>query len=172
VKWRISDLHPPRWRFPKGRSRRFAPQGQSQPATDSAPELNWDFGLTDEMQEMRFTGSGGSAKRFGHLFLVEFDLKWPMKDRLDFAKRVLKRARDNYKSGITERGGRVPKGRRRFEDYDAHLKVWDLHRRSESPAQIANELFPRHHGDSVLQKVRDHLDAAQRLISGHYTEIV
>lgn len=192
VKWRVVDLYPPHCRFPKINKgstsrlprnvkqylrsfktlkRHYPPNKPMSPPTGTAPELNWDFPLVEELFGMGFTGNGGSARRFGHLVLLEFDLKWPMKDQLDFAKRVLKRANDNYRFGLQQHGGRFPGGRRRFEDYDSHLKVWDLTNRGRTAAQIAKAVFPLDHSDSVLQKVRDHLSAARRLIESHYTEI-
>lgn len=121
--------------------------------------------------EMGFTGSGGNARSYGHLVLVEFDLKWPMKELLDFAQRVLARARENYKNGLQQQGERYPTGRRRFEDYDIHLKVWDLKRRGKTTTEIAEAAFPKDRRDSALQKVRDHLKSAKKLIGGHYKEI-
>src|ERR1700733_305601 len=171
VKWRIADLHPPQWRFSKQGKWRYKLKKSSEPATGLSPELNWDYALRQELLELGFTGQGGNARRYGHLILVEFDLKWPMKDQLDFANRVLKRAQHNYKVGLQQRGDHFPSGRRRFEDYDIHLKVWDLTKKGKGLAQIAQELFPGNHSEGILQKVRDHLDAARRLISGHYTEI-
>jgi hypothetical protein len=171
VKWYIADLHPPQWRFPKVQKGRYELNRSHQPATSVPPELNWDHRLVKEVLERGFTGEGGNARRYGHLLLVEFDLRWPLKDQLDFAKRVLKRAQNSYSDALQERGERFPSGRRRFEDYATHLRVWDLRKKGKSVAQIAQDLFPTNHYGSALQKVQDHLDAAQRLISGHYTEI-
>lgn len=42
-----------------------------------------------DLIEMGFTGSGGNARRCGHLVLVEFDLKWPIKDHLESAKKLI-----------------------------------------------------------------------------------
>jgi hypothetical protein len=171
IKWHVGDLHPPQRRFPKDSTGRFVAERPSGPATGFPPELNWDRPLMIKLFESGFTGTGGNARRYGHLMVVEFDLKWPMKDQLDFAKRVLIRAQENYKTGLQERGEHFPIGRRRFRDYDTHLKAWDLKQRDKSVAEIARTLFPTDHVDSVLQKVRDHLKAAQQLISGRYTEI-
>jgi hypothetical protein len=173
VKWQIADLHPPQWRFSKLDRRDYLPERSSRPATGSPPEMNWDHKLIMDLQRAGFTGKGGSARRCGHLFLVEFDLRWPMKDQLDFAERVLRRARDNYRFGFGGRkpDGRIPQGRRRFEDYDIHLKVWDLFKMGKSATEIAKRVFPTDQSQSVLQRVRDHLDAAERLISKHYKEI-
>jgi hypothetical protein len=161
AKWQISDVDPPERRYAKKGGGRFRPDRPFRPATGLAPELLWDFPLMKELMGLGFTGRGGSARRKGHLLLIEFDLKWPLKDQLDFAKRILKRALDNYNLRLQERGKRKPTGRRRFDDYDAHLKAWDLSQRGKSHAQIAQKLFPLDHGDSALQKVRDHVDAAQ-----------
>jgi len=171
MKWHVVDLHPPQWRFPKHGPRRYKLERSSEPATGDEPELNWDFRLRDELMELGFTGDGGNARRYGHLLLVEFDLHWPMKDQVDFARRVLARAQENFKFGLMKRGGHFPAGRRRFEDYDAHLRVWDLYQKRKSVSEIAKILSEKGPGDYSLQRVRDHLNAARRLILGHYTEI-
>jgi hypothetical protein len=171
MKWHVVDLHPPQWRFSKHRTGRFALEKSSKPATGSAPELNWDRRLVKDLMKMGFTGDGGNARRYGHLILVEFDLHWPMKDQLDFAKRVLSRAQENFKLGLEKRGNHFPSGRRRFEDYDAHLRVWDLYQRRKSIREIAKMLSEKGSRVYSLQTIRDHLSAARRLISGHYTEI-
>lgn len=171
AKWRISDVDPPERRYAKNGGGRFRPDRPSRPATGLEPELIWDYPLMKELIGLGFTGRGGSARRKGHLLLIEFDLKWPLKDQVDYTKRILKRALDNYNFMSQKHRKRIPTGRRRFDDYDIHLKAWDLNERGKSAAQIARKLFPLDHGDSALQKVRDHVDAARRLICGRYTEI-
>jgi hypothetical protein len=171
VKWEIGDLHPPDWRFASEREWEFREDRPSGPATGFPPELNWDHRLIKELFEMGFTGSGGNARRYGHLVILEFDLRWPMRDLLDFAKRVLPRAQENYKGGLKRQGGRYPTGRRRFEDYDIHLKVWDLKQKRKSATEIAKAIFSKDTQESALHKVRDHLKSAKRLIGGHYREI-
>lgn len=171
IKWHVGDLHPPKWRFPRDPRGRFVEARPSGPATGIPPELNWDYPFMKHLFELGFTGAGGNARRYGHLMLVEFDLKWPMKDLLDFAKRVLARAQENYKAELQERGRRFPTSRRRFEDYDTHLRVWDLKQKKKSVPEIARLVFPCDSAVSAPQKVRDHLKAARKLISGHYKEI-
>jgi|SRR5215469_1661434 len=170
-KWGVGDLHPPHRRFKKIHQWEFREDRPSGPATGFPPELNWDFPLIMELRGMGFTGTGGNARRYGHLVVLEFDLKWPMRDLLDFARRVLTRAQNNYKQGLQEQGGRFPIGRRRFEDYDTHLRVWDLKQRGRTVKEISRTVFPHDHTESVLQKVQDHLKSAKRLIWGAYKEI-
>jgi hypothetical protein len=171
IKWRISDLDSPATRFSKRGKPGHESEYASHPATGIPPELNWDFELMRDLIGLGFTGRGGSARRKGHLLLIEFDLTWPLKDQLDGATRILQRAQESYTSHLRGRGHTAPLRRRRFEDYDNHLKAWDLSKRGQDATQIGRQLFPHDHGDSVLQKVRDHLAAAQRLISGQYAEI-
>jgi hypothetical protein len=173
VKWSVGDLHPPGWRFSKERQQgMFRLERPSGSATGFPPELNWDHALQLELLGMGFTGTGGNARRYGHLVLVEFDLQWPMKDLVDFARRVLVRAQENYKDRLQEQGYDFPAGRRRFEDYRTHLKVWDLkHRKSKQEREIAGIVFGKYPPDFGRRLVRDHLKAAERLISGGYKEI-
>src|SRR6266702_1575228 len=57
------------------------------------------------------------------------------------------------------------------EPCSAHLRVWDLKHEGRSNAEIARLIFPKYSPDSALSRVRDHLKAANKLISGHYREI-
>jgi len=171
VKWGVGDLHPPQRKFKKIRQGEFREDRPSGPATGFRPELNWDFRLIKELWGMGFTGTGGNARRYGHLVLLEFDLIWPKRDLLHFAKRVLVRAQENYRDELREQGMRFPMGRHRFEDYDTHLRIWDLEHSGKTVKEISRMVFPSDHADSVLQKVRDHLKSAKRFISGSYKEI-
>jgi hypothetical protein len=171
-KWEIGNLFPPEWRFHKKRGTRMIGSREVDPPTGIDPELNWDFDVMKEIMEMGFTGTADSARRYKNLVLVEFDLNRPMKDLVWYAKYVLTRAGENYRAERAELGLKVPSGRRRrLEDYAVHLAVWDLKQRGKSVSDIAALKFSVESPHTAVQKVRDHLKAAQKLISGGYTEI-
>jgi hypothetical protein len=170
-KYQIGNLFPPEWRFNKKRRTRKVGSREVGPPTGIAAELNWDFKLMRELMGMGFTGTADSARRYQNLVLIEFDLNRPMKDLTWYAKYVLTRAMENYRAELQNLGLAAPSGRRRFEDYAVHLSVWDLKQKGKSASEIAASQFPVEDRDSALQKVRDHLKAAERLISGGYTEI-
>jgi hypothetical protein len=125
-KWDIGNLYPPKWRFDKKRGIRMIGSREISPPTAIAAELNWDFDVMRELVEMGFTGTADSARRYRNLVLVEFDLNRPMKDLMWYAKYVLTRAVENYRTERAELRLRAPSGRRRLEDYGDHLAVWDL----------------------------------------------
>jgi hypothetical protein len=137
------------------------------PPTAIAPELNWDLHHMSALAEMGFTGTADSARQYGNLISIEFDLDWPMKDLVKYAKYVLGRAMENYKDELKELDLKVPKSRRRFGDYDLHLKIWDLKKKGKSSTEIVS-LVP---DVSNIQNVQDHLKAARKMISGGYSEI-
>ncbi len=170
-KWQISNLFPPDWRFSRKRETRTVGTRELAPPTGIAPELNWDFGYMMQLLEMGFTGTADSACRYRNLVRVEFDLNRPMKDLVWYAKYVLTRALANYRAELQELRLTPPSGRRRLEDYATHLRVWDLKQKGKSVTEIATSEFSVERRDTALQKVRDHLKAAQRLISGGYSEI-
>ena len=99
------------------------------------------------------------------------DLNWPMKDLVKYAKYVLTRAVENYTDERKSLGLKSHKSRRRFSDYDVHLRVWDLTQQRRSVAAIASLIFPHESREASRQKVRDHLKAAKKLIKGGYAEI-
>jgi hypothetical protein len=167
-KWRIGNLFPPDWRFNRKTGlRRVAGDREMFPPTSIAPELNWDLHHMSDLIEMGFTGTADSAHQYGNLVRIEFNLNWPMKDLVKYAKYVLGRAMENYKDELKEAGLKIPKSRRRFEDYDLHLTVWDLREKGKSPTEIVG-LVPGVHN---IQNVQDHLKAARNMISGGYSEI-
>jgi hypothetical protein len=170
-RWEIGNLFPPEWRFHKKRGTRKIGSRELDPPTGIAPELNWDFNVMNELMEMGFTGTADSARRYQNLVLVEFDLNRPMKDLMWYAKYVLTRAVENYRTERAKLGLTAPSGRRRLEDYAVHLAVWDLKQRGKSVSDIAALKFSVETPNTAVQKVRDHLKAAERLISGGYTEI-
>jgi hypothetical protein len=171
-KWKIGNLYPPKWQFDRKHARRKIGSREISPPTGIAAELNWDFDVMRELLEMGFTGTADSARRYRSLVLIEFDLNRPMKDLMWYAKYVLTRALENYKAELLDLGLEIPRGgRRRLGDYEVHLAVWDLKQRGKSVSDIAAVTFPAEDPNSALQKVRDHLKAAQKLISGGYAEI-
>ena len=136
-----------------------------------APAWDWDRLTFRRLIKLGFIGTADLAKRYRNVVLAEFDLNWPTKDLLDYAKRVLAYARENYETELQEQGLKVPRSRRRIQDYGIHLKIWDLKQEGKSVPEIARLVFPNELPSSALQKVRDRLRAAGRLISGHPQEI-
>jgi hypothetical protein len=170
-KWKIGNLYPPKWKFDRKNARRKIGSREIGPPTGIAAELNWDFDVMRELLEMGFTGTADSARRYRNLVLIEFDLDRPMKDLVWYAKYVLTRAMENYKAELEDLGLKAPSGRRRLKDYAVHLTVWDLKQKGKSVSEIAASVFAVEAQYTAIQKVRDHLKAAERLISGGYTGI-
>lgn len=171
-KWKIGNLYPPEWRFSKKTGlRKAAGKSDMFPPTSISPELNWDFGFRAQLLNMGFIGNANSARRYGNLVAVEFDLNWPMKDLLTYAKYVLTRAVENYNDELDGLGLKRRRSRRRFSDYDVHLKIWDLAQQKKSVTEIAGLIFGHESQGGSRQKVRDHLRAAKKLIEGGYAEI-
>jgi hypothetical protein len=171
-KWQVVDLDPPQWKFRKGDgNRKFERSTLYLPTVRSA----FSFERMRELFQWGFTGKGGSARRLGKYLVLEFDLTWPMKDMIDYAKRALAFALNTYFDELEELDIPRTKSRRRFVDYDRHLKVWDLKQKGKSVPEIASIVFPTEVHDvgrsAVLQKVRDHIAAARKLISAQYKEI-
>lgn len=171
-KWQIGNLFPPSWQFSRKNGTRKVGSRELGPPTGIAPELNWDVTYMQQLLEMGFTGTADSAFRYRNMLRVEFDLDRPLKDLVEYSRYVLIRAIENYKKEeMQDLGFKTPKSRRRLEDYETHLKIWDLRKKKKTVTQIAEIVFPNEIRDSALQKVRDHLRATQKLISGGYAEI-
>jgi hypothetical protein len=99
-------------------------------------------------------------------------LDTPLKDSLKYIQYVLRSARISYRTE-NKQGLVKTARRRRFSDYETHLKVWDLRHGANPKAlsQIARMVFPHHAQEHLAAKARDHLKAARRLIMGGYKEI-
>lgn len=171
VKWRVGDLFPPERQFDLEGASTPRDKRTLCPPTSIAPELNWDFNTIQTMMERGFTGTGDSAERYLNHLRVEFDLDWPIKDLVDYARRALTYAQKNYHSELRVRRLPLPSTRRRFDQYDSYLKIWDLAQLGRTVPEIAALAFPSENISSARQKVRDHLKMARRLILGHSQEI-
>lgn len=170
-KWQIGNLFSPDWKFNRKNGRRKFRRATMFLPTAIAPELNWNLSYMRSLMDWGFTGTGDSARRYSNHLVIEFDLNWPLKDLLQYAAYVLRRARGNYAWELGRLNIETKNTRRRFEDYQRHLKVWDLAQQGKSAAEIADFLFPREIPYSSQQKVRDHLRRAKKLVSGGYQDI-
>lgn len=170
AKWKLSTLVPPEWQFdPKTGMCATGPDTLEIP-TMISPGWEWDDPIEEAMQ-LGFSGTTDTAKRYQSVLLAEFDLRWPTKDLLDYAKRLLAYARKNYESELQQKGVAIPRERRQLQKYDVDLRIWDLKQQGRTVLEIAELVFQGEDPDSTRQKVRDRLKAAQRLISGHPQEI-
>ena len=164
-KWHVSDLFPPDfgwedWQAIKG------DEGATFP-----PDRFSDIRTTRELKRKGFMRTSFSTRHYEHLLLIQVDLNSPMKDLLEHTRKMLRYAQNNYRREMEARGVRLSKSRRRLEDYDLHLKTWDLKKEGKRNTEIARLVFPSLSVQSALYKVRDHLKAADKLIAGHYREI-
>lgn len=163
-KWQVSDLFPPD----------VGPEGWKTndegawfpPARISSSSLS-----TRELKKMGFLGMGTITRQYENYLLIQVDLDSPMNDVLEQTRHSLRLARKQYKREMEASGLRLPKSRRRFEDYVLHLRVWDLKKEGRRNTEIVRLVFPNLSVQSALYKARDHLKAANKLISDHYREI-
>lgn len=169
-KWEIGNFFPPNWKFDKAKGiHRISGYEWGLPTGISA-EMNWDLDFLSKLSAWGFTSNVTSGRRHKNILAVEFDLNWPMKDLITHVKRLLASGQKSYRKELAEHGIRPRRGRRRLQDYDEHLKIWDLRQKRWTLTQIAENVF----GDKSefgVGRVRDHLKAARKLISGHYREI-
>jgi Family of unknown function (DUF6499) len=170
-KWQIGNLFPPTWAFNRKTGVHTIRGRDCGLPTDLPAEMNWDAAYLKMLFEWRFSTFTTSSRRIGHLLAAEFDLNWPMKDLIEYAKSTLTYAHEIYRHELKNRGIKFRTGRRRTEDYRTHLQVWDLSIRGKRPAEISAILYPTQSLEEGVRRVRDHLRAAKRLIDGHYKEI-
>lgn len=166
-KWQIFDLFPPDLDWGEALVARESRQRGIIPPS-------WhrvDKRRVSELKAMGFIGSDTATRMYDNFLLMQFDLNSPMKDLLEHAESTLRHAKRRYKEQMGKQGVRLPTGRRRFEDYDLHLRVWDLKQDGKPNTEIAKLVFPKYSSESALSRVRDHLKAANKLISGRYREI-
>jgi len=170
-KWAICDLFPPELGLEEWTQAYESGQNAREfPPTWVSTDGNWDSRSIRKLERMGFHGTGTNTRKYQNLLLMQLDLNSPMKDLLDHVSYALKWAKGIHQQEMKKRGVRPPR-RRRFEHYDLYLKIWDLKQEGKRRAEIARLVFPRYSLESALNRVRDHLKAANKLISGQFKEI-
>src|SRR5262249_51146979 len=170
-KWAVCDLFPPDLGLAEWTHAHESGQdGREFPPTWVSTYGNWDSRSIRELERMGFHGTGTSTRKYQNLLLMQLDLNSPMKDILDYVSYALRWAKGIHQQEMKKRGVKPPR-RRRFEHYDLYLKIWDLKQQGKSRAEIAKLVFPRYSPESACNRVRDHLKAANKLISGQFKEI-
>jgi hypothetical protein len=164
-KWQVSDLFPPEFGLAEWQAE-ISGEGAAFP-----PTRIFDFPMTAKLKRMGFHSTGFTTRHYENLLLIQVDLNFPMKDLMDHTRLVLGYAQKRYRKEMEARGYKLSKSRRRLEDYVLHLRIWDLKKEGKRNTEIARLVFPNLSVQSALYKVRDHLKAANKLISGHYREI-
>jgi hypothetical protein len=100
--------------------------------------------------------------------ILSVDIAYSVGSNLAKIEAEIRNARREYKAKHGSLGRQERRPRRRFEQYDDYLKVWDLKQSGLSLAKIALEFYP---DIDALERVRDHHRRAKELIGGQYREI-
>lgn len=171
-KWELCNLFPPELGLKEWtQALESGQEARDFPPTWVSTDRNWDAHSISELRRMGFYGTGRSTRKYQNLLLIQVDLNSPMKDLLDYVNDALRIAKGTRWQAKNKRVVKPPRRRRRFEHYDQYLKIWDLKQEGKSRAEIAKLVFPRYSLESALTRVRDHLKAANKLISGQFKEI-
>jgi hypothetical protein len=171
-KWELCNLFPPELGLKEWtQGYESAQDGRDFPPTCLSADGKRDSHSIRELKRMGFEGTGMSARKYQNLLLIQVDLNSPMKDILDYVRQALRYAKRTHRRGMNKHAVKPPQRRRRFEHYDQYLKIWDLKQQGKTRAEIAKLVFPRYSLESALTRVRDHLKAANKLISGQFKEI-
>ena len=170
-KWQVREIFPPELDWEEAFLAGDREDQRMLPPSWIPAEQDEDSRKIREMREMGFVGKGRMTKLYDDHLLMQFDLNSPMKDLLEYAEGMLRSALRMYRKGIEKQGVKPPRSRRRFNDYQLHLRVWDLKHEGRSNAEIARLVFPKLSAQTALNRVRDHLRAANKLISGRYREL-
>ncbi len=171
-KWELCHLLPPELGLEEWtRGYESGQDGRDFPPTCLSADGNWDSRSIRELKRMGFDGTRTSTRKYQNLLLMQVDLNSPMKDLLDYVSYALRWAKGTHRQGMNKHAVKPPQRRRRFEHYDLYLKIWDLKQEGKSRPEIARLVFPRYSLESALNRVRDNLKAANKLISGQFKEI-
>jgi hypothetical protein len=95
-------------------------------------------------------------------------ITFPIETLISKIEAEIRKARREYKQtyGFLQRKEVHP--RRRFDQFEMYLKVWDLKQQGLSLPKIAKRLYPGMH---ALDRVTDHYRRAKELIGGRYREL-
>jgi hypothetical protein len=175
-KWQILNPISPGWTFDKFYGLYEFRDGQYIPLPTgiSAQEAKkrWNVKGSRYAEFIQRIRSGHARQRAitnGHVLQLEFDLRRPTDDLIADAKKFINSA----KSSLSDLNVHS-RARRRFKDYDDHLRAWD----QCHPSRILSALPINSSTDSTptigsqpSYWVRDHLNAAKKLIYGSYREL-
>jgi len=171
-KWVVCDLFPPKLGLEEWtQAYESGLDGRDFPPTWVSTYGKWDSRSIRKLERMGFKGTRTSTRRYQNLLLMQVDLNSPMKDLLDYVSYALRLEKRMHEQEMKKRGVKPPLRRRRLEYYGLYLKIWDLKQEGKRRAEIARLVFPRYSLESALIRVRDHLKAANKLISGQFKEI-
>jgi hypothetical protein len=176
-KWQIVNPLSPEWTFDRHYGAHefrtgkyiFLPTG----VTAEFASARWDAAgksYSELIEQLRMGKTIRPAVREGSRLLLEFDLERPTEDLLADAKKII----CSSKSWLHYESKARPRVRRRFNDYDDHLQIWDqrhpLTLVCDPKSKLHLSLHPRLQ-KLTAQGVRDHLDATRRLIEGGYKDL-
>ena len=126
LKWQISELFSPDFGLEEDRQIDESDgkgEGAEFPPTRISSSIEGDVPSTGELKRMGFLGTGNVARQYENLLLIQVDLNSPLKDLFDHTRHMLRWAQGNYRRAMEGNGLRLPKSRRRFEDYVLHLRM-------------------------------------------------
>jgi len=102
------------------------------------------------------------------LLYFRVDITFPVENLIAKFEREIRNARKAFSQTYGRLPRRELRPRRRFEEFDCYLRVWDLKQQGLSLPKIARQLYPE---IEALERVTDHYRRAKELIAGGYREI-
>jgi hypothetical protein len=96
------------------------------------------------------------------------DITFPVETVLAKIEKEIRAARRTFRQTHGSLPRREVRPRRRFEEFDCYLQVWDLKKQGLSLPKIARKVYP---DIDALERVTDHYRRANELIAGGYREI-
>jgi hypothetical protein len=110
------------------------------------------------------------------IITVPFDVTVPLRESIAELMLALESGRERYKGKVGPLPDHRKLPRRRIEEYEGYLAVWELRTKGRTFEEIARERFPREiqQGDRLspaVKRVRIQYKRANELISGGYKQI-
>lgn len=96
------------------------------------------------------------------------DISFPLRSLVAKLEAEIQQAKREYRAKHGKLKRQELRARRRFEDFDSYLRVWDLKKQGLTYRQVARQAFPREYADD---RAKDHYRRAKELIEGGYREI-
>lgn len=182
-KWQILEPYPPDWEFTDSGVYEYSPGEYVSLSTGYAPdEIKGFWRLLRRQSQRTFRDFKATLPTNTNLppakadriryYALRLDFAQPLELLLAQAKQEISQRKKRYDKAYPkppEPPRLAPARRRRLDQYEQYLDVWDMKIQGLSYAAIGSELFPEELGTE--QRAKDYYRAAKRLILGGYREL-
>jgi len=171
-KWHVENPFSPDWTFDKSGRHEYKPEKCAYlPTGRSAESASSSWRFLERMpiergelpreadRKLRLLRERTQKDPYRYV-QVTLDVTQPLKKLLEKTRRQIQFGQERYEHMVGDKKGKERTRRRRLDQYDKYLEIWDLRQKGLKFSQIAQRVFPREYGalrlrDAQLQLPRE-----------------